>query len=91
MPEIVTTGARPKGFSYVYKDQLATQIESIDHKQCFHNQYMHTCLLRATEGTSIDACGRRNKAKADKMEDVGERELTWNCQTFEHFLSESVT
>ena len=31
------TGTRPKGFSYVYKYQLATQVEEIDNKQCFHN------------------------------------------------------
>jgi hypothetical protein len=42
------TGTRPKGFSHVYKCQLATQVEQIDNKQCFHNHFMYTCLLRAT-------------------------------------------
>jgi hypothetical protein len=41
------TGTRPKGFSYVYKYQLATQVEDIDNKQCFHDHFMYTCLLRA--------------------------------------------
>src|SRR5437868_1540786 len=41
------TGSRPTGFSYVYKYLLVpSRIDS--NKQCFHNQYMHTCLLRAT-------------------------------------------
>jgi hypothetical protein len=36
------TGTRPTGFSYVYKYQLATQVEWIDSKRCFHNQfYVH--------------------------------------------------
>jgi hypothetical protein len=34
--------------SYVYKYQLATQVEQIDNKQCFHNHFMYTCLLRTT-------------------------------------------
>src|ERR1700739_97311 len=25
------------------------------NKQCFHNQYMHTCLLRATASTMADS------------------------------------
>ena len=41
------TGTRPTGFSFVYKYLLVpSRIDS--NKQCFHNQYMHTCLLRAT-------------------------------------------
>ena len=41
------TGSRPTGFSFVYKYLLVpSRIDS--NKQCFHNQYMHTCLLRAT-------------------------------------------
>jgi len=44
------TGSRPTGFSYVYKYLLVpSRIDS--NKQCFHNQYMHTCLLRATIGS----------------------------------------
>ena len=41
------TGSRLTGFSFVYKYLLVpSRIDS--NKQCFHNQYMHTCLLRAT-------------------------------------------
>src|SRR2546423_12246794 len=44
------TGSRPTRFSYVYKYLLVpSRIDS--NKQCFHNQYMHTCLLRATRST----------------------------------------
>src|SRR5579859_7629408 len=46
------TGSRPTGFSYVYKYLLVpSRIDS--NKQCFHNQYMHTCLLRATWCTPV--------------------------------------
>ena len=42
------TGSRLTGFSFVYKYLLVpSRIDS--NKQCFHNQYMHTCLLRATQ------------------------------------------
>ena len=41
------TGSRPTGLSFVYKYLLVpSRIDS--NKQCFHNQFMHTCLLRAT-------------------------------------------
>src|SRR2546423_3295139 len=47
------TGSRPTGFSFVYKYLLIpSRIES--NKQCFHNQYMHTCLLRATKRFNVD-------------------------------------
>ena len=46
------TGSRPTGFSYVYKYLLVpSRIDG--NKQCFHNQYMHTCLLRATEERGV--------------------------------------
>src|SRR5256714_2500406 len=41
------TGSRPTEFSFVYKYLLVpSRIDN--NKQCFHNQYMHACLLRAT-------------------------------------------
>src|ERR1700739_1867169 len=45
------TGSRPTEFSFVYKYLLVpSRIDS--NKQCFHNQYMHTCLLRAASATA---------------------------------------
>jgi hypothetical protein len=37
--------------SYVYKYQLATQVEWIDNRQCFHHHFIYTYLLHATTGS----------------------------------------
>ena len=36
-----------------YIDVLSLHRQSLQNKQCFHNQYMHTCLLRATNFSVI--------------------------------------
>src|SRR3989440_3627231 len=64
------TGTRPTGFSYAYKYLLVpSRLDS--NKQCFHNQYMHTCLLRATSW-SWDSGPRKNlQVPGAEMASVG--------------------
>ena len=47
------TGASPanQGKHQEYIDVFPIHRQSLQNKQCFHNQYMHTCLLRATKST----------------------------------------
>jgi hypothetical protein len=48
-----------------YMDVLSLHRQSLQNKQCFHNQYLHTCLLRATErreGCFVDWPGGRSTA-----------------------------
>src|SRR5436305_15100040 len=55
-PFVVLTPAKQAGHQE-YIDVLSLHRQSLQNKQCFHNQYMHTCLLRATQERWTEALG----------------------------------